>query len=132
MTNKELIKIAASVVKTKKMGDNISGDVGCALLSEKGNIYTGVCIDTTSGMGFCAEHSAIAAMVTAQEYYIKKIVAVWKDKSSELYVLHPCGRCREFMRQTNKKNMDAEVILAKDKVVKLKELLPYQDDYCRV
>ena len=37
-------------------------------------------------MGFCAEHSAIAAMITAGEYKIKKIVAVWKKAFvEELY-----------------------------------------------
>ncbi|MDD5464414.1 MAG: cytidine deaminase [Candidatus Moranbacteria bacterium] len=125
MTNEKLIKLAASVVHSKKMGDNTSGDVGCALLTDKGNVYLGVCIDTMSGMGFCAEHAAIAAMVTAREYRVKKIVAVWKDKKRKVFVLHPCGRCREFMRQVDKGNMETEVILDKDRVVKLKDLLPY-------
>lgn len=132
MTNEKLIELAAAVVKSKKMGNSTSGDVGCALLSDKGNIYTGVCIDTSSGMGFCAEHAAIAAMVTAREYKIRKIVAVWKDKKRNVYVLHPCGRCRKFMRQIDKSNMGTEVILSKDRVTKLKDLLPYQDDFSKV
>ena len=132
MTNEKLIKLAASAVKSKKTGDFTSGDVGCALLSEKGKVYTGVCIDTMSSMGFCAEHNAIGTMITAGEYKIKKIVAVWKGKKGEVHVLHPCGRCREFMRQVNKNNMETEIILGKERVVKLKELLPYKDDFCRV
>lgn len=132
MTTQQLIKLAASVVKVKRMGDSTTGDVGCALLSAKGNIYTGVCIDTMSGMGFCAEHAAIAAMVTAREYRIDTIVAVWKDKKRKAHVLHPCGRCREFMRQIDKRNMEANVILGKERVVKLKELLPYQNDFSKV
>ena len=51
------------------------GDVGCALVTDKGNVYLGVCIDTSLGMGFCAEHSAIAAMITHGEHIIKKIVS---------------------------------------------------------
>jgi hypothetical protein len=39
----------------------------------------GGCIDTGSRTGFCAEHAAIAAMVTAGEYRIHKTVAVWRD-----------------------------------------------------
>lgn len=132
MTNEKLIKLAASLVHSKEIGDNTAGDVGCVLITDKGKVYTGVCIDTISGMGFCAEHAAIAAMVTAREYKIKKIVAVWKDKKGNVYVLHPCGRCREFMRQINKMNMEADVILGKDRVVKLKDLLPYQNDTCKV
>lgn len=72
MTNEKLIKLAASVVYPKKLEDRTSGDVGCALLTDSDKVYTGVCIDTISGMGFCAEHAAIAAMVTDRQYRIKK------------------------------------------------------------
>jgi cytidine deaminase len=123
----ELIEKAASVIHSRKIGDFTIGDVGCALLSEKGNLYLGVCIDVSSGMGFCAEHSAIAAMVTAGEFKIKKIVAVWKDQQQNTYVLSPCGRCREFMRQIDPGNLATEVILDYDKVLPLAELLPYHD-----
>jgi len=79
MTNEKLIELAASITKSVTLGDNQAGQVGCALLSEKDNVYLGVCIDVSSSMGFCAEHNAIGSMVTAQEYRIKKIVAVWKN-----------------------------------------------------
>lgn len=126
MTNEELIERAKSVVKPYKMGDGFIGDVGCALVTEKGNVYLGVCIDIGSGIGFCAEHSAIAAMVTAGEYRIKKIVAVWKD-GEETYILSPCGRCCEFIRQIDTGNVETEIILDNDMVVQLPELLPYSD-----
>jgi cytidine deaminase len=71
-TNEELIAKALSVVRPKRVNDHLIGDVGCALVSEGGNLYLGVCIDTGSSMGFCAEHAAIAAMVTAGEYRIHK------------------------------------------------------------
>jgi len=45
-----------------------------------GRRHVGVCIDTASGTGFCAEHAAIAAMVTSMEYRIARIVAVWRDE----------------------------------------------------
>ncbi len=50
-------------------------------------------------------------MVTAGEYRIAKIVAVWRDNEGALYALPPCGRCREFMRQVDPANLDADVIL---------------------
>lgn len=59
-------------------------------------------------------------------------MAVWKDKKGDTFVLHPCGRCREFMRQIDKNNMEAEVILGKNKSAKLKELLPYDEDFSKV
>lgn len=124
LTNADLIARAAAVVNARQVGDYLIGDVGAALLTAQGHVYTGVCIDVGSSMGFCAEHSAIAAMVTAGEYQITRIVAVWKDEAGAVYVLPPCGRCREFIRQIDPANIDAEVILDRNEVLKLSELLP--------
>ena len=126
MTNEQLIQKARSVINPHKLGDYLVGDVGCALVTDRGNVYLGVCIDVGSGIGFCAEHSAIAAMVTAGEYRIGRIVAVWQD-GKDTYILSPCGRCREFIRQIDEGNIETEVILDSDKVIKLAELLPYSD-----
>jgi cytidine deaminase len=127
MTNEEIIKKASELVNDHYIDDSQMGQVASVLVSENDNLYSGVCIDTSSGMGFCAEHTAIASMITAGEYQVKKIVAVWKDEDNQLHVLSPCGRCREFMKQTNKKNLETEVVLDLDKSVKLKELMPYHD-----
>src|SRR5690242_2590955 len=119
MTNEDLIRSAARVLNPKQVGDRLFGDVASVLVTETGHQYAGVCIDTGSGTGFCAEHSAIAAMVTAGEYKIGKIVAVWKDANGVLYVLPPCGRCREFIRQIDEANIETEVVLGPDKAVTL-------------
>jgi cytidine deaminase len=74
--NEEPVNNAASVINPRMVGDRLFDDVGCALTTRSGNLYLGVCIDTASCTGLCAEHSAIAAMVTAGEYRIEKIVAV--------------------------------------------------------
>lgn len=125
LTNGELIKRAASVVKPKRVGSYLVGDVGCALESGSGRIYTGVCLDVSSGIGFCAEHSAVAAMLTAGDYTVKRIVAVWKDEAGALSVLAPCGRCRELLRQIQEGSLTTEVILGSDEVVTLADLLPH-------
>jgi len=128
LSNKELIEKAASVLNPTKMGDFLIGDVGSALVTDKGNVYLGVCMDISSGIGFCAEHSAIAAMVTAGEFKIEKIVAVWRsdDEEKKLHVLSPCGRCREFMRQIHPDNIhDTVVVMGSDETMILSELLPY-------
>lgn len=126
LTNLEMIEKAKTVLKPRQLSfDNAAGDVACALLSAGGNLYLGVCIDIGSGIGFCAEHSAIAAMITAGESRIAKIVAICGDG----VVLPPCGRCREFMYEIDKANFDAtDVILGVNKSVKLKELLPHPYD----
>jgi cytidine deaminase len=97
------------------------------LITVTGNPFSGACIDTGSGTGSCAEHSAIAAMVTAGEYQIATIVAVWRDSDGLLYVLPPCGRCREFIRQVDPANLDTEVILGQDRSALVPELLPARD-----
>ncbi|MGH2617516.1 MAG: cytidine deaminase family protein [Thermomicrobiales bacterium] len=126
MTNDELIQCAASVLKPHTSDGRLMGDVGATILTDTGNVYSGVCIDTGSGTGFCAEHAAIAAMVTAGEYRIARIVAVWRDKGNgALTVLPPCGRCREFIRQIDEGNLETVVVLGKDTTLKLKDLLPY-------
>jgi len=124
VSDEELIEKAKFVLKPRKIRTGSVGDVGCALVTGKGNVYLGVSIDTCCGMGFCAEHSAIAAMVTHGEHVIKKIVAVAKDGMP----LSPCGRCREFMHQIHEKNSETEVIIRKNKSVKLKDLLPFPWD----
>jgi cytidine deaminase len=122
LTNREMIEKACSVVGPRELFVGEAGSVGCSLLSTSGNLYLGVCIDVGSGIGFCAEHAAIAAMVTAGETGIAKIVAVCSDET----VLPPCGRCRELMYEINKGNLGwTEVILSENKTLKLKELLPY-------
>ena len=125
MSNEELVEKAKSVLKPRKIRHGFTvGDVGCALITAKGNVYLGVSIDVACGIGFCAEHSAIAAMVTHGERVIKKIVAVVKGGTP----IPPCGRCREFMRQIHEKNSETEVIIGEKKSVKLKELLPFSWD----
>ena len=125
MTNEKIIDEALQVVSSTVFGDSEIGMVGCALITENDTMFKGVCIHTVCGMGFCAEHTAIGQMVTQGEYKIKKIVAVHKDKDGKVSILAPCGRCREFMYQTNEENLDADIVLDKNKVLKLKELLPY-------
>ena len=123
-SNRELINTAQGMLKPHTVGGRLFGNVASVLITATGNRFLGVCIDTGSGTGFCAEHSAIAAMVTAGEYQVAKIVAVWRDGDGLLYVLPPCGRCREFIRQVDPANLDTEVILGSDRSALLRELLP--------
>ncbi len=124
MSNDELITAAQAVLHPHKVGDRLFGDVASTLVTDAGTAYSGVCIDTGSGTGFCAEHAAIAAMVTAREYRIAKVVAVWRSDEGVLHVLPPCGRCREFIRQIDPANLDTEVVLGRRRTARLRESLP--------
>jgi cytidine deaminase len=123
-SNREVINTAQGVLNPHTVGGRLFGNVASVLISATGKRFSGVCIDTGSGTGSCAEHGAIAAMVTAGEYQIAKIVAVWRDGDGLIYVLPPCGRCREFIRQVDPANLDTEVILGSDQSALLRELLP--------
>jgi cytidine deaminase len=117
----ELIVRARAVAIERKLREyTMAGEVGCALRTAAGNIYVGVSIDCPCGIGFCAEHSAIAAMVTAGESAIRAIAAVAADGK----LLAPCGRCREFMQQVDATNLQAEVIIGPERVLTLADLLP--------
>jgi cytidine deaminase len=127
MTNDELIQRAASVMNPRITATgNQFGTVAATLVTDKGSVYDGACIDTACSMGFCVEHAAIAAMVTAGNHQIATIVAVGRDeRSGDLYVLPPCGRCREFIRQIDEANLETDVVLDRAATRKLEDLLPF-------
>ena len=122
MSIKHLIESAQGVLGGFKLNnaDFYAGDVAAALETENGNVYTGICFDVSCGIGFCAEHSAIAEMLKNRETRIINIVAITRNG-----VIPPCGRCRELIFQVDKNNLEAKVYLEEDKFVLLEELLPH-------
>lgn len=120
MEFKELYEIAKDSLNPRELSrSTYVGSVAAAILTKQGNVYKGVCIDTPSSMGFCAEHAAIAAMITAGESQIVKMVAVYHTGE----IVPPCGRCREFINQIDDNNYKCEVML-KDKILTIADLLP--------
>lgn len=119
MDFRELKEAAMQVLNPRQLSATVeAGGVAAALVTDKGNVYRGVCIDTACSMGFCAEHAAISSMITAGESRVEKIVAVGGNG-----IMPPCGRCREFLMQLG--NADCEVMVDENTVVRLKELLPH-------
>jgi len=119
----ELYNAALKVQNERTVSPFIeAGEVAAAILTKKGNIYVGVCIDTASTLGMCAERNAIANMITNGESQIDKVVAVMEDGS----VGSPCGACREYMMQLDKESGEIEILtnLKEMKTVRLKELIP--------
>ena len=99
-----------------------AGSVAAAIKTVTGNIYVGVCFDTSCSLGMCAERNAIANMITNGESKIDKMVAVVEDGS----VGAPCGACREYMMQLDKESGDIEILMDYEtrKTVRLIELIP--------
>ncbi len=100
-----------------------AGGVAAAILSSSGKIYAGVCVDTCSTLGICAERNAIFNMITNGESEIKRVLAVMSSGKTGA----PCGACRELMVQLmpgSYKNIEIMLDYKADKVVTLGELTP--------
>lgn len=125
MTFEMLLEAARQRVNPRQLGKaGEAGAVAAAIETEAGNLYTGVNIDVPCSMGFCAEHAAIAAMVTAGESRIVRLVAVHHSGR----VIPPCGRCREFVCQIDARNGECQVLLDGDRIVTVNDLLPERWD----
>ena len=120
----EMYNAAKAVQNGRKVSAYVdAGGVAAAVLSASGKIYTGVCVDTCSTLGICAERSAIFAMLTAGEQEISKVLAIMPDGRTGA----PCGACRELMVQLMPESYkDIEIMLdySKGKVIKLGDITP--------
>ncbi len=121
VTVKELIKMAYDVQGLRKLPNGLdSGEVGVALVTKDGSVYTGINIEFYCSLGHCAECSAISEMLKDNKTEIEMIVAVDREK-----VLPPCGRCRELMMQVCADGKNIKVVLGDDGSYKLLgELIP--------
>ena len=121
---KEMHQAAKTVQNERKISDYVDvGGVAAAILSSSGKIYTGVCIDTCSTLGICAERNAIFNMITNGEQEIKKVLAIMPNGKTGT----PCGACRELMVQIMpEKYRDIEILIdfETEKVVTLGKLTP--------
>ena len=118
-----LFNIAKEKLKPRTISPFIdAGGVAAAILTEKENVYTGVCIDTSCTLGMLAERNAIANMIKNGESKIVKLVCVMTDG----HVGSPCGACREFLMQLDKDSPQMEILVDQDtgRAVRLKELMP--------
>ena len=120
----EMYEAAKAVQSERKISDYVeAGGVAAAVLSSSGNIYTGVCIDTCSALGICAERNAIFNMITNGEQEIKKVLAIMPNGKLGA----PCGACRELMVQLMPDTYNQIEILLdyeKEKVIALGKITP--------
>ena len=120
----EMYAAAKAVLAPRRISEYVTaGEVSAAVLSKSGKIYTGVCIDTCSSLGICAERNAIFSMITNGENEIDKGLCIppFEGKGA------PCGACRELMVQLMPESYkDIEIMLdySKGKVIKLGDITP--------
>lgn len=115
---------AKAVQNGRKLSDYVeAGGVAAAILSASGRIYTGVCVDTCSTLGICAERNAIFNMITNGEQEMQKVLAIMPDGRTGA----PCGACRELMVQLMPESYQGIQIMLdyeNEKVITLGELTP--------
>ena len=120
----KLYEVAKAVQNDRQISQYVSaGSVSAAVLSSSGKIYTGVCIDTCSTLGICAERNAIFNMITNGENEIIKVIAIMDDGKCGA----PCGACRELMVQlmpTKYKDIEIMIDYESKKIVKLGNITP--------
>jgi cytidine deaminase len=126
--DQELIAAARATIKRSYRDD--WQEVGAALRTRSGKIFTGVNLDAYLGrMAVCAEAVALGhAVVDLGDAGIDTIVAVRhpapQDKDRTIAVVSPCGACRELIFDYDPK---ARVIVPNGKsaaVVPIADLLP--------
>ncbi len=122
MTNIELLEIAKNA-REKAYVPYSHFQVGAALLTKSGKVYTGCNVENASyGATNCAERTAIFKAVSEGEQQFDKIAIV----SSSGEFTFPCGICRQVIAEFMK---DGEIILGNDqgeiKTLQFKEVLPF-------
>jgi cytidine deaminase len=126
--DRELIEAATATIKQRYRDD--WQEVGAALRTRSGKIFTGVNLDAYLGrMAVCAEAVALGrAFVDLGDDGIEAIVAVRHpppyEKNQDIAVVSPCGACRELIFDYDRK---ARVIVPNGKTptaVPIAELLP--------
>ncbi len=118
--DKELFLMAKAVLKNAYAPFS-NFTVGAALLTQSGEIFTGVNVENSSlGATICAERTAFVKAVSEGHKKFSTIAVV----SGEGAVL-PCGICRQFMFEFGD---DLRIITGDDedhlKVYSINELLP--------
>lgn len=120
----KMYEAAKAVQCERRISEYVTaGEVSAAVLSKSGKIYTGVCIDTCSTLGICAERNAIFNMITNGETEIKRVLAIMPDGKNGA----PCGACRELMVQLMPDNYkDIEILLdyESERTITLGEITP--------
>lgn len=124
MTYREMYELAVKNLAPKEHGPGFSsGFVSAVLEGANGKYYCGVNIDLYCGLGFCAERSAAAAMISDGETVIRRVVCVGENGN----LMTPCGSCREFISLLSPENRNTRFLvdLNGEKTVVLSEFLPY-------
>ena len=87
---------AARTVRANAHAPYSNFAVGAAVLDEQGRVHAGCNVENAAyPQGWCAETSAIAAMVAAGGKQVRAVVVCAESSG----VVTPCGGCRQKLRE---------------------------------
>ena len=115
------------IVVAKKVSENeyvpYSGfQVGAALLTKSGKIFTGCNVENASyGLTNCAERTAIFKAVSEGETNFEELVIF--SNTEELF--YPCGACRQVISEFSSDLKITVVSLTNELETSITELLPH-------
>ena len=125
--SKELIKSAKSVSENA-YAPYSKFAVGCAIVSENQNVYTGCNVENVSfGLTICAERAAIfkGVSVEGQTFKIKYVVIYTPTQVP----ITPCGACRQVLKEFGTNFEVASVCDGTNQVIlTIDQLLPISPD----
>lgn len=124
ISNEALIDMARTV-KSKAYAPYSGFQVGAALVTEDGTVFTGCNVENSSyGATICAERSAMVKAVSEGYHHFTRIAIVGGDERTYTF---PCGMCLQVMTEFMDK--DAVLIFSDTQGLKeftLAEFLPNQ------
>ena len=121
---RERLLHAAGKASSKAYAPYSNYQVGSALITVKGNLYTGCNVENASyGLTICAERSAICSAISEEggELMRIKAIAVVNDRGDPF---SPCGSCRQVIAEFDTNT----IVLFRNKIgfveMPIEELLP--------
>ena len=107
-------------------------EVGSALRTKSGKVYTGCNIENHGIQGICGERTAFAKALSEGEREFTSITIVGANKGEEPKgKCMPCGYCRQFMSEYVDKDFKIVVVNEDDSVEEytIEDLLPHSFDF---
>ena len=99
MTDQELLDLADKA-KEKAYAPYSRFQVGAAILTKEGKVFTGCNVENSSyGAAICAERTA-AVKAVSEGYHDFEMIAI-ASNGSDKETVYPCGICRQFLHEFN-------------------------------
>jgi len=130
MTHNQLAKAAISARKQAYVPFS-KFQVGAALLSKDGTVYTGCNVESAAySPTCCAERTAMVKAVSEgakEKDFVAIAVAGGREDAGSLDYCYPCGVCRQMLYELGADDMQVIVAKTEDdyKVHTITELLPF-------